>query len=298
MTEKILRYFNVGVHKCEPHGAHNYVPLQKWKQFIDNAKSADKTLTIGIVGKYFQTGDYKLRDSYAALFDALDHAGWALSHKITTRWINSEKVEKEGLPNDMAKCDGIIVPIGWGIRGAEGMITGIKYARVNKTPYLGLCFGMQLAVIEFARHALGLKNANSTEINENCADPIVHIIPSKAETIKRRAYGGTMRLGKWECRLSRNSLAHKSYGVDKVWERHRHRYEVNNKYRKLLTDGGLVISGESVVEPLVEIIELPRSMHPFFLATQFHPEYKSRPLSPHPLFVAFLQACLKEKKKV
>jgi CTP synthase len=292
MTQKILKYFNISARK------HNNELLQQWQKFVYNTKNLKNELTIAIVGKYFQTGDYKLRDSYAALFDALDHAAWQLGCKMKTQWINSEKVEKDGLPKDISKCDGVVVPIGWGARGAEGMITGIKHARENKIPYLGLCFGMQLAVVEYARNVLGLKNANSTEINENTADPVVHIIPSKAETVKRRAYGGTMRLGKWECEIKKETLSREAYKKDRAWERHRHRYEVNNDYREKLTKTGLVISGESTVEPLVEIIELPRTTHPFFLATQFHPEYKSRPLSPHPLFMAFLQACLKEKKKV
>ncbi len=293
MTKKILNHFNISAETL-----FTGAPLQQWRKFIDRTKSAKNTLTIAIVGKYFQTGDYKLRDSYAALFDALDHAGWQLGYRIKTQWINSEKTEKDGLPKDILKCDGIIVPIGWGARGAEGMISGIKLARENKIPYLGLCFGMQLAVVEFARHVLGLKDADSTEINENTANPVVHIIPSKAETVKRRAYGGTMRLGRWECEVKKDTLAYAAYKKDKVWERHRHRYEVNNEYRKKLTNSGLVISGESTIEPLVEIIELPRSVHPFFMATQFHPEYKSRPLAPHPLFIAFLQACRQRQEKV
>lgn len=306
MCEKILSFFdikNVG----EGHPPASALPqamrasdssLQLWEEFITRAKSAKNELTIGICGKYFQTGDYKLRDSYAALFDALDHAGWSLDSKINTIWFNSEEIEKNGIPKSVKKCQGIIVPIGWGARGAEGMISTIKYARENKIPYLGLCFGMQLAVVELARDALNLKDANSTELDDKTKNPVVHIIPGKADTVKRRAYGGTMRLGKWECRVNPYTLAYEIYKKDKIWERHRHRYEVNNNYREKLEKAGMIVSGESTVEPLVEIVELPQSTHPFFFATQFHPEYKSRPLQPHPVFVAYLRACLKQGKNV
>jgi CTP synthase len=272
--------------------------LNEWKNFIEKTKKANKIITIGIIGKYFQTGDYKLKDSYAALFDALDHAGWEIGAKIETKWINSEKTGVEDLKKHIKECDGVIVPIGWGSRGTEGMIEAIHLARVNKVPYLGLCYGLQLAAIEYARNVLNLKDASSTEIDPKTKNPVVYIIPSKADTLTRRAYGGTMRLGKWECHVLPRTLAHEIYNQDKVWERHRHRYEVNNDYRSRLEEKGLVLSGESTVEPLVEIIELPKSIHPFFLATQFHPEYKSSPLVPHPIFVAYLQACLNSQKKV
>lgn len=291
LTEKILHIFGVETH-------HDASLLQDWGKFINKTKNTKHVLKIGIVGKYFQTGDYKLRDSYAALFDALDHAGWANKAQIQTKWINSEKISDKQLIQEVNKCQGIIVPIGWGARGTEKMIEAIKEARVNKIPYLGLCYGMQLAVVEFARNVLNIKNANSTEIDEKTKEPVVHIIPGKEDSIKRRAYGGTMRLGKWECRVKHNSLAYDAYKTDKVWERHRHRYEVNNAYRERLENGGLLVSGESTIEPLIEIIELSKKTHPFFLATQFHPEYKSRPLQPHPIFIAYLKACLNMSKKV
>lgn len=291
LTQKILKNFNISAGSDKSNKL-----LNKWQEFIDKTKKTDKKVTIAIVGKYFQTGDFKLRDSYAALFDALDHAGWALGAQIKTKWLNSEKISESELISEIKKCDGVIVPIGWGGRGTEGMINAIHVARTEKIPYLGLCFGMQLAVVEFARHVLGLKDASSTEINESTKNPVVYIIPSKADTIKRRAYGGTMRLGKWECAIKKNTIAFGIYNKEKIWERHRHRYEVNNAYKKALEEKGLVISGESTVEPLVEIIELPKVQHPFFLATQFHPEYKSRPLEPHPVFIAYLQACLNQKK--
>ncbi len=291
LTEKILHFFDVKTH-------HDMSLLRKWTEFIDKTQSTKREIKIAIVGKYFQSGEYKLRDSYAALFDALDHAGWNLNSRVKTVWISAESVEKNGLPKEIKNCSGIIVPIGWGSRGTEGMIAGIKYARENKIPYLGLCLGMQMAIVEFARNVLNLENANSTEIDSNTKFPVVHVIPGKEETIRRRAYGGTMRLGNWECRINKNTLAYEIYQKEIIHERHRHRYEVNNQYREDFEKAGLIISGNSTVESLVEIIELPKKIHPFFLATQFHPEYKSRPLEPHPIFTSFLQACLNKHKIV
>ena len=275
--------------------------LDKWRNLmVQVANSQHKKIEIAIVGKYFATGDYELRDSYAALLDALDHAGWAKGAKVKTRWINSQKIENgEPLEKLLAGVAGVIVPIGWGPRGVEGMITAIKYAREQKIPYLGLCYGMQLAVVEFARHVLGLNHANSSEVDSDSPDPVIHLIPSQAEMMKRRAYGGTMRLGSWECQVKTGTMADTAYTRNQsfirdhiVAERHRHRYEFNDEYAKQMENQGLVIAGRSVVENLVEIVELPKSLHPFFLGTQFHPEYKSRPLHPHPLFVAYIEACL------
>ncbi len=274
--------------------------IQNWRNFVQKAKSAKKEVQITIVGKYFATGDYQLRDSYAALFDALDHAGWYLGIKIKSNWINAEKIDEQRLKS-LKSLNGLIVPIGWGERGVEGMITAIKFAREQKIPYLGLCYGMQLAAVEFARNAAKLKGANSTEVDPQTKYPIIHTIPSQNDILKRRAYGGTMRLGRWDCRIKKDTISFAAYQEFKwfkslkeniVSERHRHRYEFNEAYAKALTDYGLVISGRSVVENLAEIIELPNTIHPFFVGTQFHPEYKSRPLSPHPLFVAFLRSCL------
>jgi CTP synthase len=195
----------------------------------------------------------------------------------------------------------IIVPIGWGERGVEGKIAGIKYARENKIPYLGLCYGMQLAVVEYARHVLGLASAHTTEVDPDTAHPVIHIIPEQTRNLESRAYGGTMRLGSWDCQLKSGSQTYEIYKKsshlkDKkkriIAERHRHRYEFNDEYADQLEKAGLVIAGRSVMENLVEFIELPKEDHPFFVATQGHPEYKSRPLNPHPLFVAFFQAAL------
>jgi len=252
----------------------------------------EKKVTIAIVGKYFGTGDYQLRDSYAALFDALDHASWDQSVKLETRWIDAEKIEKEGV-DIIGKPDGIIVPIGWGQRGAEGMISAANYAREQKIPYLGLCYGMQLAVIAFARNVAGITKANTYENDPDTPDPVIHLIPEQQKILERRAYGGTMRLGGWDAIVKKGTMANELYGAENTSERHRHRYEFNDDYAKILEKKGLIISARSKQEKLVEIIELDRSIHPFYIGTQGHPEYKSYPGRPHPIFVGFIKACKK-----
>jgi CTP synthase len=278
--------------------------LEAWKKLVDSINSKKvKQIKVAIVGKYFGTGDYQLRDSYAALFDALDHSAWASKVEIKTIWIDAEKVEKEGAEKIIGKPDGIIVPIGWGERGSEGMIAAASYARKNKIPYLGLCYGMQLAVIAYGRDVLGFKDANTTENDPKTKHPVIHLIPSQKELMKRRAYGGTMRLGGWQAKVKPGTRAYDLYNkyndfIDKAKgltsERHRHRYEFNDKYAQDYEKSGLIISARSVVENLVEIIELPKNVHPFYLGTQGHPEYKSRPLNPHPIFLGFIEACKKQ----
>jgi CTP synthase len=220
-----------------------------------------------------------------------------------TKWVHAGALEK-GSMKELEGVDGIIVPIGWGSRGVEGKIKAIEYARVNKIPYLGLCYGMQLAVVEFARNVLGLSDAHSTECDPDTKNPVIHMISGQDELIKHRAYGGTMRLGRWECQVKEGTISDKSYTRmnaydDKekriVGERHRHRYEFNDAYAQQLEEKGLIIAGRSVLEKLVEIVELPESDHPFFVGTQFHPEYKSRPLAPHPLFLSYIEACAQAK---
>ncbi len=291
--------------------------LDEWKKFLQKVNGKkNKEIEIAIVGKYFGTGDYQLKDSYAALFDAISHAAYYFGVEVKTRWINAEKVESavaKALADKKEEADavkelvgepnGIIVPIGWGERGAEGMIKAAGYARVKKIPYLGLCYGMQLAVIAYARDVLGFKDADTSENNSKTKHPVIHLIPSQKVLMKRRAYGGTMRLGRWEAKIEENTIAYELYDryndfVNKskrlTSERHRHRYEFNNKYSKDFEKAGLIISARSVVENLVEIIELPKDKHPFYLGTQGHPEYKSRPLKPHPLFLGFIEACLRQ----
>ncbi|HAV14936.1 MAG TPA: hypothetical protein DCX25_01260 [Candidatus Pacebacteria bacterium] len=272
--------------------------IAPWKNMIKSLKAHHPSVKIGVIGKYLATGEYQLRDSYAALYDAIQHA--ALPVKVTPEihWINSEKLEKmasEEVKKVLEELDGIVVPIGWGSRGVEGKIIAIEYARTHKIPYLGLCYGMQLAVVEFARNVLGWKDAQSQEVDPHSPHPVVHMIPTQKRILENRAYGGTMRLGAWECKLKPGTLAHSIYGKDLISERHRHRYEFNDEYAEELEKAGLVISGRSVKENLVEMIELPPSMHPFFIGTQGHPEYKSRPLKPHPMFVAFMGASKKKR---
>ncbi|HEX7042586.1 MAG TPA: CTP synthase [Patescibacteria group bacterium] len=292
--------------------------ISAWKNLVKTIEAPKKkTVEIAIVGKYFGTGEYQLRDAYAALFDALDHASWRENVEVKTRWVSAEKVEAavknalsskkteaDGVKEVIGNPDGIIVPIGWGERGAEGMIAAATYAREAKIPYLGLCYGMQLAVIGFARSVLNWKDANTDENNPHGKHNVIHIIPSQKELMARRAYGGTMRLGSWDAIVKKGTRAfefYEKYGgpidvkTGLTSERHRHRYEFNDEFTKEFEKAGLVISARSKVENLVEIIELPKDVHPFYLGTQGHPEYKSRPLAPHPLFIAFIKAAAKDK---
>lgn len=282
-----------------PYKAPNLVA---WEKLVAKIKSKKKkTIEIAIVGKYFGTGDYQLRDSYAALLDAIEHASWSADVEVTTRWVNAERVEKEGIEKVIGSPDGIIVPIGWGERGAEGMISAATYALNQKIPYLGLCYGMQLAVVSYARKVMGWKDANTTESSKKSSHPVIHMIENQKELMARRAYGGTMRLGTWDAIAKKGARAYELYKNSKQFkkgkagltsERHRHRYEFNNLYAKEFEKAGLVISARSVAENLVEIIELPKTKHPFFMGTQGHPEYKSRPQNPHPIFVEFIKvAC-------
>ncbi len=278
--------------------------LRRFEKLLSKIeKSKEKTIEVAIVGKYFGTGEYQLKDSYAALFDAIDHAGWEIGVTVKTRWVNAEKVEANGAEKEIGTPDGVIVPIGWGERGSEGMIEAASYARKNKIPYLGLCFGMQLACVAFARDMLSFKNANSEEINPKTKYPVIHFISNQKELIQQRAYGGTMRLGGWDAKIKPGTRAYTIYNKYNAMEnkakgtaseRHRHRYEFNNLYSDDFEKAGLVISGRSVKENLVEIIELPETDHPFYMGTQGHPEYKSRPGKPHPFFVEFLKAAKKQ----
>jgi len=258
------------------------------------------------VGKYFSTGDFCLTDSYISVIEAIKHAGAANNVKPVLSWINAEDVEKQGV-KILKKFDGIIVPQGWGSRGSEGKIKTIEYCRENNLPYLGLCYGMQMAVIEFARNVLGFKGANSEEVDAKTAYPVIHIMPGQKELLAKKQYGGTIRLGGWPCKIApgtRLASAYAKASADKaaalkknkliVSERHRHRYEFNNKYREQLEKAGLRVAGASPDGKIVEAVEITK--HPFFIGTQFHPEYISRPLNPHPLFVEFIRVCGKGKK--
>lgn len=287
LDKKILEKLYLGVKSPD------LTNLERLIKKIKGKKSA--TVEIVIVGKYFGTGDYQLRDSYAALFDAIDHAAWKSGVAVKTRWIDAEKVQRGSAKDMIGNPDGIIVPIGWGERGAEGMIKAAIYSMSHNIPYLGLCYGMQLAVVAFAREKLGWKTANTTENDPKTKYPVIHLMPHQKQFMEKRAYGGTMRLGAWKALVKKGTLVWEIYGKQALTsERHRHRYEFNDKFVKDFEKNGFIISARSSDEGLAEIIELPKETHPFFLGTQGHPEYKSRPLNPHPIFVAFIKACSKK----
>lgn len=288
--------------------------LTRWQKMTRNATHKWPTkLKIAMVGKYFTSGEYKLVDSYVSVVESVRHASWQIGLTPDLHWIDSEEIEKKGT-NLLKGYDGIIVPQGWGSRGTEGKIATARFARENKIPYLGLCFGMQMATIEFGRNVLKLKDANSTEINSKTAHPVIHIMPNQKEYLAKRQYGGTIRLGAWPCSIKKGTILEKSYlqyGKNKdapwnqprtkeeapsskknliVFERHRHRYEFNNKYKEKYEKTGFIISGTSPDGKLIEAIELKD--HPFFVGTQYHPEYISRPLTPHPIFLSFMNTML------
>jgi len=270
--------------------------LKPWRRLVEVIKNKKEPVKIGMVGKYFETGDFVLMDAYISIIEAIKHACWHFKKKPEVHWISAEKYEKNPKEaKELKELDGIIIPGGFGNRGIEGKIKAIRFCRENKIPFLGLCLGMQLAVVEFARNKAGIKNANSTEFSKNCQE-VIDVMPDQKALLKEKKYGGTMRLGAYKCRLKPNTKAWQAYGkINLISERHRHRYEFNNKYRQRLEGKGLVVSGINLERDLVEIIELKD--HPFFVGTQFHPEYKSRPLKPHPLFREFINACLKKSKK-
>ncbi|MFO7928404.1 MAG: CTP synthase [Candidatus Humimicrobiaceae bacterium] len=262
--------------------------LRSWKKVIKCIHNLDGVVKIGMVGKYTN-----LKDAYISIVEALNHAGYYFKKNIEIKWINSEGLEKStGCSKSLDNVGGILVPGGFGVRGTDGKINAIRCARENKVPYLGICLGMQCAVTEFARNVLGLKNANSSEFNPNTKDPVIGLMPEQKNIGEK---GGTMRLGKYPCKLKKDSLAYKAYKADLVYERHRHRYELNNTYRKQLEEAGMLVTGVYPDKNLAEIIEVEN--HPWFLAVQFHPEFKSRPERPHPLFREFIAAAIKYSKK-
>lgn len=266
------------------------VDLSDWKDMVARIHNAKGVTRIALVGKYV-----KLHDAYLSVVEALSHAGYAYGTKIDIRWVNSEEIEenKPDLSEVFKDIDGIIVPGGFGYRGIEGKIEAIRYARENKIPYLGLCLGMQCAVIEFARNVCGMKKANSSEFIPDTPYPVIDLMSDQEDVTEK---GGTMRLGIYPCKLKDGTKARTLYdNKEIIYERHRHRYEVSNELRPILEKAGLVISGTSPDGRLVEIIELKD--HPYFAATQAHPEFKSRPNRPHPLFLGFIEAALKERKK-
>jgi CTP synthase len=269
--------------------------LADWTALANKIKKINKEVQIGIVGKYFNFKSCK--DTYISVIESVNHAAWALGFKPKIVWLDSEKYENDHkLLSELDKLDGIIVPGGFGNRGIEGMILAADYARRKKIPYFGLCLGVQILTISYARNVLKLVGANSTEMNANTLHPVIATMADQIDKIKNKNYGGTMRLGAYDCVLSRDTVAYGAYKNSKISERHRHRYEVNTKYVAQLEKAGLVFSGRSPNGVLMEIAELPKNKHPFYLGTQFHPEFKSRPLAPHPLFSAFIKASLNKKK--
>ncbi|MDX2242981.1 MAG: CTP synthase [Leptolyngbyaceae cyanobacterium bins.302] len=256
--------------------------LTQWAELVDRLYHPAHKIEVAIVGKYVQLGD-----AYLSVVEALRHGAIALDSALLIRWVNSEEIEEKGADKLLHGVDGIVVPGGFGPRGVDGKIDAISYARENKIPFLGLCLGMQCSVIEWARNVSALHEANSAEFNPNTQNPVINLLPEQQDVVD---LGGTMRLGLYPCRLTPHTLAFSLYQEEVVYERHRHRYEFNNAYRNLFTDSGYVISGTSPDGRLVEIVELPN--HPFFVATQFHPEFQSRPNHPHPLFKGFVNAVL------
>mgnify|MGYP002128171786 FL=1 len=262
--------------------------MQEWRALVQKIHSLKKTVKIGIVGKYFKIGDFTLMDSYLSVIEAIKHAAWQENYKPEITWLAAEKYEKN--PKETAELkefDGIIIPGGFGNRGSEGKIKAIEFCRKQKIPFFGLCLGLQLAVIEFARNVAGIKKANSAEFTTK-GDLVIDVLPDQKVLLKEKKYGGTMRLGAYQCTLMKGSKAYQAYKRSEISERHRHRYEIQNEYKERLEKKGMVFSGINKERDLIEIGELPN--HPFFLGTQFHPELKSRPLEPHPLFVEFMRA--------
>ena len=275
VDQRILDFFKLeGGHAAD---------LSEWQAIVERLHAPAYSVNIGIVGKYVE-----LQDAYKSMIEALIHGGIANQAKVVLHWIDAEDIEQKGAAAILGDMDGILVPGGFGKRGAEGKIEAVRYAREQKAPFFGLCLGLQCAVIEFARHVCGLKNASSSEFDPEGQCLVIDFLP---EQLKIQDKGGTMRLGAYPCAVKPGSLAHQMYGKTNISERHRHRYEVNNEYVKVLTEHGLVVSGAAPDGSLVEMIELQD--HPWFIGTQFHPEYKSKPRKPHPLFAGFIKAAVK-----
>ncbi|MGI6452803.1 MAG: CTP synthase [Syntrophomonadaceae bacterium] len=257
--------------------------LEEWRELVGRIRSLDKKVTVALVGKYVE-----LPDAYLSIVEALNHAGFYFHSEVNIRWVYAEQIEKDGADQLLAGVDAILVPGGFGERGIEGKIATAKYARDKKIPYLGICLGMQCAVIEFARNVCKLKGANSIEFDFHTPFPVVHLMPEQETVVKK---GGTMRLGVYPCCLAEGTRVRQEYNTSLVNERHRHRYEINNEYRQILEENGMVISGFSPDGKLVEVVEIKD--HPWFVGCQFHPEYKSRPNRPHPLFIGLIKNALK-----
>lgn len=285
--------------------------MNKWRSFVKKMHTAQEEINIAIVGKYFDTGDFVLSDAYLSVIEAIKFSAYSLGFKPVIHWLNAKEFSVEGEPASgrknikdsekklrlLSKYDGIIVPGGFGETGIAGKLKVIEYVRTKKIPYFGLCYGMQLMVIEYARNVLGMKNAHTVEIDPDTKYAVIDIMPEQKKLIAKNNYGGTMRLGAYPTRLKEGTIARRGYGTEMIEERHRHRYEVSPQYIEKFEEGGMVFSGTSPDGVLMEIAELPEKKHPFFLGTQFHPEFQARPLAPHPLFSAFIKASIERKQK-
>ncbi len=260
----------------------DHYELKKWEKFLNHLSEPERTTEIALIGKYVE-----LKDSYISIAESLIHAGAENKTRVNIHWIHSSEMEGENIKNQLSKMDGIIVAPGFGSRAVEGKISAVKFARENQVPFLGICLGMQCAVIEFARNVIGFKEAHSTEINSDTSYPVISMMEEQKEL---KNLGGTMRLGAYDCHVEKDSLLHKIYENDVISERHRHRYEFNNKYMKDFEENGVVFSGKNKANNLMETIEI--TDHPWFIGVQYHPEYKSRVVNPHPLFISFIKAAL------
>ena len=269
--------------------------LKKWEKLVQAIQNRKREIKVGVVGKYFATGNFVLSDVYISVIESLKHASYKAGVKLKFEWIDSEQFEKDKKTlNKLKNYAGIVVPGGFGSRGVEGIIKAIQFARVNNIPYLGLCYGMQLAVIEFARNVGGLREAHTTEVNPETPYPVIDILPEQKLLLSKNLYGGTMRLGSYPANIKVGTIVASLYGSNHLSERNRHRYEVNPKFIKKLESKGLVFSATSPDRVLMETLELPKKIHPFFVASQFHPEFQSNPFNSHPLFYGFIQATSKK----
>lgn len=288
LSDRIMNHFGIKPRQKD---------LKEWRGFVSKMNNPKGVVKIAVVGKYFDTGDFVLSDAYISVIEALKISGAYAGVKTELSWLSSTTFEKGGRTLEkLAKYDGILVPGGFGETGVEGKIKVIEFARTRKIPYFGLCYGMQLMVVEYARNILGLKDANTVEINPKTPNPIIDIMPDQKKKLELREFGASMRLGTYPCVVAKKTIAYDAYKKTKIDERHRHRYEVNPAYVERLESAGLVFSGKSPNGVLMEIAELPREKHPFMLGVQFHPEFLARPLSPHPLFTEFIKACMKNNK--
>ena len=285
LCKKVLRKLNLRKDKNN---------LQSWEKFIKKIRRLKNTINIGIVGKYFDIGTSQLSDSYISVIEAVKHASWNNNLKPKIKWIDSKVFENDPTKlSTLNELDGIIVPGGFGLSGIDGKIETIRYCRKNSIPYLGLCLGMQLAVVEYARNMCGMKDAHTTEVDKKATCPVIDFIPEQVKIVLESRYGATMRLGAYPAILKKGTLIHKIYAQNKVYERHRHRYEVNPEYVKKLEECGIVFSGRSPDGVLMEFMELPD--HPYFVGTQAHPEFKSRPMKPAPMFDGLIKAAKKKQ---